>query len=60
MRPGGRLFMREGHPMLWALRDVGDDRLVVDGAYFERPEPGRFDRPDTYAGVGTPFATAES
>jgi hypothetical protein len=52
--------MREGHPMLWALRDVGDDRLVVDGAYFERPEPGRFDRPDTYAGVGTPIATAES
>ena len=60
LRPGGRLFMREGHPMLWALRDVGDDRLVVDGAYFEPPEPERFDRPDTYAGVGTPLATAES
>jgi hypothetical protein len=23
--------MRESHPMLWALRDVGDDRLVVYG-----------------------------
>jgi SAM-dependent methyltransferase len=60
LRPGGRLFMREGHPILWALRDVGDDRLVVDGAYFERPEPERFDRPDTYAAVGTTFATADS
>jgi SAM-dependent methyltransferase len=60
LRPGGRLFMREGHPVVWALRDVGDDRLVIDGAYFERPEPERFDRPDTYAPVGTTFATADS
>jgi hypothetical protein len=60
LRPGGRLFMRECHPVVWSLRDVGDDRLVVDGAYFERPEPERFDRPDTYAAPGTAFATADS
>jgi len=61
LRPGGRLFMREGHPMPWALRDVGDARLVVDGAYFERPEPERFDRPDTYAAAGmTSFRTVDS
>jgi SAM-dependent methyltransferase len=59
LRPGGRLFMRECHPVVWSLRDVGDDRLVIDGAYFERPEPERFDRPDTYAAVGTTFATAD-
>ncbi|HEX2307073.1 MAG TPA: hypothetical protein VHI14_01990 [Jatrophihabitantaceae bacterium] len=58
LRPGGRLFMRECHPVVWSLRDVGDDRLVIDGAYFERPEPERVDRPDTYAAVGTTFATA--
>ena len=23
LRPGGRLFLREGHPMLWSLADVG-------------------------------------
>ena len=60
LRPGGLLFMRESHPVVWSLRDVGDDRLVVDGAYFERPEPERFDRPDTYAAGGTTFATADS
>ena len=40
LRPGGRLFIREGHPMLWALADRGEDGLlVVDYPYFERPEP---------------------
>lgn len=40
LRPGGRLFIREGHPMLWALDDARDDGLlVVDYPYFEREEP---------------------
>ena len=36
LRPGGRLFIREGHPMLWALSDPRDDNLVVvEFPYFE-------------------------
>ena len=29
LRPGGRLFIREGHPMLWALDEARDDGLLV-------------------------------
>lgn len=40
LKPGGRLFIREGHPMLWSLQDGRDDKmLVVEYAYFESEEP---------------------
>ncbi|MFB9322354.1 class I SAM-dependent methyltransferase [Cryptosporangium minutisporangium] len=40
LRPGGRLFMREGHPVLWALDDARtDEQLVLEYPYFERDEP---------------------
>lgn len=40
LAPGGRLFMREGHPMLWSLADPTPDRLlVIEGPYFGRDEP---------------------
>jgi hypothetical protein len=29
LRPGGRLFMREGHPMLWTLSDPREDGVLV-------------------------------
>ena len=36
LRPGGRLFIREGHPMLWSLSDPREDGLVaVEFPYFE-------------------------
>jgi SAM-dependent methyltransferase len=48
LRPGGRLFLREGHPMLWALDDRQDGPLAVEYPYFERPEPDLFDQSGTY------------
>jgi len=39
LKPGGRLFLREGHPMLWAIDEKHTDRLVVDYPYFETVEP---------------------
>jgi SAM-dependent methyltransferase len=40
LAPGGRLFLREGHPMLWSLADSRPDRLLaVEHAYFETQEP---------------------
>ncbi len=36
LNPGGRLFIREGHPMLWALSDAYPDGSVrLDYPYFE-------------------------
>jgi SAM-dependent methyltransferase len=36
LRPGGRLFLREGHPVLWSLCDPrADGLLVIEYPYFE-------------------------
>lgn len=50
LKPGGRLFIREGHPMLWSMEDTGkyDKLLVVDYPYFETEEPLVWDEPSTY------------
>jgi SAM-dependent methyltransferase len=38
LRPGGRLFIREGHPALWALGEAREDGLItLDYPYFEGP-----------------------
>ena len=56
LRPGGRLFIREGHPMLWALDDVrADGPLGVEYAYFEREEPLVWDGPGTYVATDAVF-----
>ncbi len=56
LRPGGRLFMREGHPMLWALDDAReDDLLVVRYPYFERDEPLVFEDGGTYVRTDAVF-----
>jgi len=48
LRPGGRLYLREGHPVLWALDDETDDRFVLRYPYFERTEPDRMESDQTY------------
>ncbi len=56
LAPGGRLFLREGHPMLWALADPRPDGLlVVEHPYVERPEPTVWDEPGTYVETGVEF-----
>lgn len=47
LRPGGRLFVREGHPVLWAVDETRPD-LVLHHPYFERPEPLVWDEATTY------------
>lgn len=57
LRPGGRLFLREGHPMLWALADPrADGLLVVEHPYFERPEPGVWEEEGTYVETDVTFS----
>lgn len=51
LRPGGRLYLREGHPMVYTLDDERDDRmLVVEYPYFETDTPQRWESPYSYTG----------
>ena len=45
LRPGGRLFVHDVHPLSDAL---GEDELVVTSSYFEEPEPFVDDSSWTY------------
>ncbi len=56
LRPGGRLFIREGHPMLWALDDERTDDVVVRFSYFEEPEPLVYESELTYVETDVRFA----
>jgi SAM-dependent methyltransferase len=48
LAPGGRLFLREGHPVLWAIDERHSEQLVIDYPYFETAEPIVFEDPTTY------------
>ena len=53
LRPGGRLFVREGHPVLWSLSDPRPDGLlVIEHPYFET-DGVRFHEETSYAGSAT-------
>ncbi|TDD29886.1 class I SAM-dependent methyltransferase [Kribbella turkmenica] len=56
LAPGGRLFVREGHPMLWALDSAPEDP-VLKHPYFETPEPIVWDEGGTYVETDVEFAT---
>jgi SAM-dependent methyltransferase len=49
LRPGGRLYLREGHPVMWALDDErGPGEYVLKYPYFERAQPDRMESEQTY------------
>jgi len=49
LRPGGRLFIREGHPMVWTLCDPRPDGLlVIEYPYFEVDGGTEFSEATTY------------
>ena len=56
LRPGGRLFMREGHPVLWALDyDRTDGLLALEFPYFEQPEASVWTQGGTYVETDAVF-----
>ena len=55
LRPGGFVFIREGHPMLWAMDESVDDDLVAGYPYFEVPAPVTDEHDGTYLPVDTTF-----
>jgi SAM-dependent methyltransferase len=56
LRPGGRLFIREGHPMLWALDDTATPGpLVVEYPYFQVEKPLVWTEGGTYVETDVEF-----
>lgn len=60
LRPGGFLFIREGHPMLWSLDENVDDYLSVHYPYFETAGPVTDDYDGTYLETDTTFSASVS
>jgi SAM-dependent methyltransferase len=55
LRPGGFVFIREGHPMLWAMDEAVDDDLVAGYPYFEVATPVTDEHDGSYLPVDTTF-----
>ncbi|GAB2617013.1 class I SAM-dependent methyltransferase [Paractinoplanes abujensis] len=56
LKPGGRLFIREGHPVLWGLDyDRDDDVIALAYPYFEMQEGLVFDEGGTYVDTDVEF-----
>ncbi|MET0866189.1 MAG: class I SAM-dependent methyltransferase, partial [Nakamurella sp.] len=56
LKPGGRLFLREGHPVLWALDETRtDDLLVLGFPYFETTNALAWEQDNTYVEVDRTF-----
>jgi SAM-dependent methyltransferase len=61
LAPGGRLFLREGHPVLWALSDPRPDGLLtLEFPYFETLEPSVWDEPGTYVDTDHEFTNTRT
>nr|WP_255497066.1 MULTISPECIES: methyltransferase domain-containing protein [unclassified Mycolicibacterium] len=60
LRRGGRLFLREGHPVLWAVDEQRTDAITLGYPYFEHADPMRFDASDTYVETDAVFVHTES
>ncbi|GMK59342.1 hypothetical protein CspeluHIS016_0703570 [Cutaneotrichosporon spelunceum] len=48
LAPGGRLFIREGHPILWAADESIPDGPTLRFPYFNRGSEMEWDEADTY------------
>jgi len=53
LKPGGRLFLREMHPVLMSLDEDCKDALQITHPYFEHSEPIVWDNEHTYVETDT-------
>ncbi|KAK3679059.1 hypothetical protein LTR78_001512 [Recurvomyces mirabilis] len=60
LKPGGRLFIREGHPMLWAIDEKVEDHISVRYPYFETQTGEVFDEDTTYVKLADDSKVKES
>ncbi len=59
LRPGGELFIREGHPVLWAMDDPRPDELLVLAFPYFETTGVHFSEPDTYVGQDAPLESPD-
>lgn len=60
LRPGGRLFIREGHPILWTMNETLDDDLHLRFPYFESDTPLEWDDDGTYVPTDRPLTATRT
>jgi SAM-dependent methyltransferase len=60
LKPGGRLFLRDGHPMMMSINEDRHDALVVDRPYFEQPQPMSWNDDSTYVETSVRLKATQS
>ncbi len=60
LAPGGSLFLREGHPILWAMDERLDDDLHLRFSYFEHEQPLEWDDDSTYVDTIRPLTATRT
>jgi SAM-dependent methyltransferase len=61
LAPGGRVFVREGHPAMWAVEDQRDDDLMVmKYHYFQQGEGVLWDEEGSYVEVDRELVNTRS
>lgn len=59
LRPGGELFIREGHPVLWAMDDPRPDRLLVLAYPYFETDGVAFSESETYVAQDAPLESPD-
>lgn len=61
LRPGGRLFIRDGHPVLWSVDDERSDAVLdLKYPYFEHKDPLVWHEESTYVETDVRFTHNET
>lgn len=60
LAPGGSLFLREGHPILWAIDERIEDDLHLRFPYFEHEQPLEWDDDSTYVDTTRPLTATRT
>ncbi|SDY52346.1 Methyltransferase domain-containing protein [Herbiconiux ginsengi] len=60
LKPGGRLFIREGHPILWTMDETESDDLHLRFSYFEQAEPLEWDDDSSYVATDRPLTATKT
>ncbi|WP_368499070.1 class I SAM-dependent methyltransferase [Herbiconiux sp. A18JL235] len=60
LKPGGRLFVREGHPILWAMDESLDDDLHLRYPYWEHATPLEWDDDASYVPTDRPLTATKT
>ena len=60
LKPGGRVFIREGHPILWTMDERMTDDLHLRFPYFEQAEPQEWDDESSYVNTDRRIAATKT